>query len=125
MSSKKVVKKVDTSKIKVASWIKPDRLIWVEIMDESMTFVVKYIPAIVADVDLAEKIVKLKYEGKEKGPEECYADRVLERSEHPQELEDLVSHERNPAGELIRLGGHRSPQRRRAAQVSGESLQQR
>jgi len=91
MSSKKVVKKVDTSKIKVLPWIKPDRLIWVEIMDETMSYVIKYIPAIVADVDQVEKIVKLKYEGKDKGPEDCYADRVLERSEQPQELEDLVN----------------------------------
>ena len=91
MSSKKVVKKVDVSKIKVASWVKPDKLVWVEILDESMSFVVKYIPAIVADVDKVEKIVKLRYEGKDKGPEDCYADRVLERSEQPQDLEDLVS----------------------------------
>ena len=91
MSSKKVVKKVDTSKIKVPGWVKPDKLIWVEMMDETMSFVLKYIPAIVADIDPAEKIVKLKYEGKDKGPDDCYADRVLERSEQPQELEDLVS----------------------------------
>lgn len=106
MSSKKVVKKVDTSKIKVASWIKPDRLIWVEIMDETMSYVIKYIPAIVAEVDLAEKIVRLKYEGKEKGPEDCYADRVLERSEQPQDLEDLVSPSVTSTDCLIFLGRH-------------------
>lgn len=81
MSSKRVVKKVNISKIIVHPWIKPDRIIWVEIMDDTQTFVKKYTAAIVDEVLYKEKKVKLKYEGGEKGPADCYADRVLERSE--------------------------------------------
>lgn len=92
MSSKKVVKKVDITKIVVHPWIKPDKLIWVEIMDDTDDFVKKYTAAIVSEVNQKEKIVKLKYEGNDKGPDECFANRVLERSEQPQDLEDLVSY---------------------------------
>jgi hypothetical protein len=83
MSSKRVVKKINTAKIKVEPWIKPDRIIWVEIMDETYTFVKKYTAAIVEEVLYKEKKVKLKYDGLDKGPADCYADRVLERSETP------------------------------------------
>lgn len=98
MSSRKVIKKVDISKIIVESWIKPDVLIWVEIMDDTNTFVKKYIEAMVDEVLYKEKKVKLKYD-KGNGPEDCYANRVLLRSSEPQDLEDLVSLDR----ELLQL----------------------
>ena len=93
MSSRKVIKKIDISKIIVEPWIKPDVPIWVEIMDDTYTFVKKYQAAIVAEVLYKEKKVKLKYD-EGNGPADCYANRVLLRSEEPQDLEDLVSLDR-------------------------------
>lgn len=91
MSSKKVVKKVDLTKVKVQPWMKPDKLVWIEIMDDTGTIVKKYTAAIIDSVDDKEKLVKLKYDGLDKGPDDCYANSVLERADHPQDLEDLVN----------------------------------
>lgn len=116
-SSKRIIKKkVNLNDIKVETWMKPDRLIWVEVMNQKGTEPCGYLPALIKEVLKKEKkiipiyikqeIPELDESNQNKAkkpeeveedkllhieqPEEVYANRVMERSEIPQVLEDLV-----------------------------------
>jgi myosin-5 len=92
MPPKAAPKKVDLTTIKVPVWAKPGKAIWVEILDELGVVPVNYLMGRIDQVMEEAKKVTVLYEGEgaSTGEKEVYADRILERSEEPQVLEDLV-----------------------------------
>ena len=105
MPAKPAPKKVDISTIKVPVWAKPKKAIWVEILDSAGIIPVDYLKARIESIKEEEKLAVVNYEDdssdkpKEK---EVYCNRILERSEEPQNLEDLVDIDPLNDAELLR-----------------------
>ena len=94
MPPKPVPKKIDITQIKVPVWAKPNKGIWVEILDDAGIIPLDYKKARIESIKEEEKKAVVNYEGADTGEKEVYCDRILERSEEPQVLEDLVDAER-------------------------------
>lgn len=94
-------KKVDITKITIPVWAKVGKLIWVEILDELGLVPVNYLSATIDKVIEDQKKVEVTYSG-EAAEKEIYADRILERADQPQILEDLVDIDPLNDAELLR-----------------------
>jgi myosin-5 len=91
MSNKAAAKKVDITKIKIPVWAKVGKAIWVEIMDDAGITPVNYLAGRIDQIlDEQKKVTVLYEESSSSNQKEVYADRILERSEEPQVLDDLV-----------------------------------
>ena len=92
----------DISKMIIPVWAKPGKAIWVEIMDKEDLEPVEYYQGRIDQVFEDRKIITIIYEDNGKGEKEVYANRVLERAEEPQILEDLVDVDPLNDAELLR-----------------------
>jgi myosin heavy subunit len=97
----KAAKKVDTANMKIPVWAKAGKAIWVEIMDENDIIPLDYIKGRIDQIFEETKKISILYE-EVTGEKEVYANRILERAEEPQVLEDLVDIDPLNDAELLR-----------------------
>lgn len=103
MPPKKAGAKVDISTMKIPVWAKIGKAIWVEIMDDLGIIPVNYLYGRIDQILEEQKKVTVLYEDSANaGEKEVYANRILERSEEPQVLEDLVDIDPLNDAELLR-----------------------
>jgi myosin-5 len=96
-------KKVNLSEIKMATWVKSGKLVWVELVDEKEGIPLNYAQGMVDKVMEDIKEVTILYAPKElKGPDQCLVTRIHERAEEPQIIDDLVDIEPLNDAELLR-----------------------
>ena len=93
---------VDITKLTIPVWAKPGKAIWVEIMDEKDIEPIKFLTGRIDQVFDDRKMISIIYDGAEKGEKEVYSNRVLERAEEPQVIEDLVDVDPLNDAELLR-----------------------
>jgi myosin heavy subunit len=99
MPPKKVVP--DITKMSFPVWAKPGKAIWVEVMDPQEGEPKEYLQGRIDQIFEDKKIATIIYE-EGQGEKEVYANRILERAEEPQVLEDLVDVDPLNDAELLR-----------------------
>lgn len=103
MPPKKAAPKIDLATIKIPVWAKIGKAIWVEILDDLGIIPVNYLSARIDQILEEQKKVTVLYEDSSTaGEKEVYANRILERCEEPQILEDLVDIDPLNDAELLR-----------------------
>lgn len=95
--------KVDISLIDVQAWQKPGKLAWVEIWDDKEIEPEYFLMVKIDSIDVDTKLAKVTYVGDEKpGPPEIYVNKLLERADEAQSIDDLVDIDPLNDAELLR-----------------------
>lgn len=100
--SKKKSKKRNPSDIVIPSWAKELKPAWVTILNPKDQTPKNYQPAIIKEINKETKKAIMTYVDGASGPQEVYCDELLERSETPQILDDLVDISPLNDAELLR-----------------------